>query len=287
MSTTQQLPGKRVLLIGANGGVGQETCRRMISRGYQVVATVSRPEKVEELTRQIPGCARVITLDLADADRVAGLVRDEVARLDRLDAVMVCAAAMPMGPAELTPLATLRDTMEVNCASHLAIYQATIPVLRDSRGRLVFTSSYSGRVATPMQAAYVASKFALEGLADVMRMESSAWGVRVVLLQPGGIDTPAIPRLEAALRTAVAGLDEADERVYGEVYRQMLRRITATREAGGIMSPDVVAEAGILAIESEDPQPRYRLGIDAETLIEMSRTKTDREMDAVVLGFYA
>jgi NAD(P)-dependent dehydrogenase (short-subunit alcohol dehydrogenase family) len=137
-----------------------------------------------------------------------------------------------------------------------------------------------------MMGAYVASKFALEGLADVMRQEASEWGVPVIVLQPGTIDTPVLNRSRDALAARLAALSDSERGLYGRLYRQMLYRIEEALAAGGLMRPEVVAGAVIEAIDSPDPLPRYRIGADAEFLIEASRTKSDREIDAIILNLY-
>src|SRR5690606_12176358 len=137
-----------------------------------------------------------------------------VASMPTLDHVIVCAAVSHFAPMEMESCAMLRRAMEINCVSHLAIYQAAIAALRQSGGRLIFTSSLSGEVATPMMGSYVASKFALEGLADVMRQEASAWGVDVILMQPGTIDTPIVYNSRIKAQEKVANLSDAEDRYY-------------------------------------------------------------------------
>jgi NAD(P)-dependent dehydrogenase (short-subunit alcohol dehydrogenase family) len=277
---------QNILLLGANGGVGRAVAQALLSREFTVLATVSRPEIVSVLQREVPGCRRVVPLDLSNADLLAPALGRLIDDLPRLDGVVVCAAVSPFAPAEMTALEVFRTTMEINCVSHLAIYQAALPALRLSKGRLVFTGSLSGRVATPMMGAYVASKFALEGLADVMRQEASAWEVEVILLQPGTIDTPILRRSRDALAATVARLEDPERGLYGRLYRQMLYRVNAALEAGGIMPAATVAAVVVEALVCPNPQARYRVGADAEFLIEASRTKSDREIDALVLDIY-
>jgi NAD(P)-dependent dehydrogenase (short-subunit alcohol dehydrogenase family) len=288
MSTTDR--ARSALLIGANGGVGAAVARTMLGRGYRVTATVSRPETAASFVRDVPGCRRVHALDLSDSAITEASIGEFIAEIiatgSQLDAVVICAAVSPFAPAETTSLAMFRNTMEINCVSHLAIYRAAMPALRACRGRFVFTSSLSGRVATPMMGAYVASKFALEGLADVMRQEAGEWGVEVILLQPGTIDTPILSRSRNALAVAIPSLSKDEDALYGKLYRQMQYRVVSALDQGGLMSPQVVAEAVIHAVETPTPQPRYRVGSDAEFLIEASRTKSDREMDSLVLDIY-
>lgn len=277
---------RNALVVGANGGVGKAVAAALLARGYAVTATVSRPEKLEAFRKEMPGCSRTLALDLADGDDVLATLRDVIADMAQLDAVVVCGAVAPFAPAEMAPLEIFRRTMEINCVSNLAIYQAAMPALRRSKGRLILTSSWSGRVATPIMAPYVSSKFALEGLTDVIRQEAGEWGVEVVLLQPGAIDTPMIRSSRDALAAAIAVLPQEEKTLYGKLYLQMKYRTDAALEAGGITPPEVVAAAAIHAIETDKPQPRYPVGADAELMVEASRTKSDREVDALILDIY-
>lgn len=274
------------LVIGANGGMGTAVARALLGAGYEVSATVSRPDAVASFGEVCPGCREVETLDLGYADDVKERLVGLVGRMERLDAVIVCAAVAPFAPAETTSLAVFRRTMEINCVSNLAIYQACLPSLRQTGGRLVLTSSWSGKIATPVMASYVASKFALEGLCDVMRQEAQAWGVEVVLIQPGALDTQMMRRSQAALADAIAALDPHEAVLYGTLYRQMKYRADEGLANANYSSPEIVADAVLAALRAEQPSPRYPVGRDTESLFELARTLDDRAMDAFILEMY-
>ena len=277
---------RNILLTGANSGLGRAVARKMIGRGDAVTALVSQKATLEEFERDVPVSRQVLALDLADAEGVRDFAATLIPKITPLNAVVFCAAVSPFAPAEKSSLDEFRRTLEINCISLLAVYQSAMPALRRDGGRLVITSSLSGRVATPMMGAYVASKFAVEGLADVMRQEASQWGVAVIVLQPGTMDTPVLKRSRDALKARLTALSDEENGLYGKLYRQMLYRVEEALAAGGLMRPEVVADAVIEAIDSPHPLPRYRIGADAEFLIEASRTKSDREIDAIILDLY-
>ena len=108
----------------------------------------------------------------------------------------------------------LRRQFDVNVVGQVAVTQAVLPRLRASRGRVVFLSSLSGRVSTPMTGAYSASKFALEALADALRMELRPWGVRVVLVEPAQTDTDLWREADGALEETVAAMSPAHRELY-------------------------------------------------------------------------
>src|SRR5262245_8359221 len=123
---------RNVIVVGAGGGLGRAVAQSLLERGHSVIATVSDEQKVERFRRELPRCADVIAVDLADAERCEEALRGGIARMDRLDAIIVCAAISPMFPAETTTIDTFRRTLEINCVSHLAIYRAAMPALRKS-----------------------------------------------------------------------------------------------------------------------------------------------------------
>ncbi len=274
---------KTVLVVGAGGGVGKAVAKTLLERGYDVIATVSRPDKIPALQAELPGCRAIADIDLANADAAFQKLK---ALKQPLDGVIVCAALSPVGALEITPLDDLRTVIEVNCVAALAIYRATIASLRKTRGRLIFTSSMSGEISTPLQGAYVASKFALEGLANVMRQEASPWGVEIVLLQPGAIDTPMVAQARDAVHHQAALLNEPDRALYGKLYAQMEYRISEVLHAKKMVPPATVADAAIEALESATPQTRYPIGADAAQFIAFAKTVTDRELDDLILASY-
>src|SRR6476469_4512730 len=182
-----------ILITGAGRGIGRAAALHLAARGWDVTAGVRRAADGEELRSE-----RItpVTLDITDAEQVAAL--DGVLPAG-LDAVLNNAGVVVSGPIEALPLDALRRQLEVNVVGQAAVTQAVLPRLRASRGRVLFMSSLSGRVATPMTGAYNSSKCALAGLADALRLELAPWGVRVVLIEPAQTDTALWRKAQAAL----------------------------------------------------------------------------------------
>lgn len=277
---------RTALLVGANGGMGMAVAQALSGADYSLAATVSREGAVAPFAASFPQCEIVEPLDLSDAAAVKAQLEDLTARLDRLDAVVVCSAVAPCAPAEMVAIEEFRRAIEINCTASLAIYQATLPHLRKTRGRLVLTGSYSGRIATPVMAAYVTSKFALEGLSDVLRQEAQEWNVDVVLIQPGALDTPMMRRTQEALAQTIASLPPDVETRYGQLYRQMKYRADEGLANATYSSPDAAAAAVMAALEAERPETRYPVGEDARFMLEMARARSDREIDEFILDMY-
>lgn len=270
---------KRVaLVVGAAGGVGLEVARQLLAAGFEVIGTVLDKTEAARLAAIGP-LKDVIELDLGDAGQVAAALAP---RLDRLDAVVHCAAISPYGPLEIASLAQLRRTLEINTVSAVAVYQACIPLLRARRGRLALVGSFAGKVGVPFVGHYVASKFALEGLADVMRREARPWGVKVVLFEPGSIKTPMLTGQIATIGRDRAALTAEQAERYGGLYEVFAGHLNNGMASG--LDPAFVAANVVAALQEDDPQPRYRLGDDAAFLCQAAATQSDRELDDIMAG---
>jgi NAD(P)-dependent dehydrogenase (short-subunit alcohol dehydrogenase family) len=257
-----------VLITGASRGIGHAAALRMAAAGWDVYAGVRRAEDGPAGTP--------VVLDVTDASQVAAL--DEVLP-DRLDAVVNNAGVVVSGPVEALDLDDLRHQLEVNVTGQLAVTQAVLPRLRRSRGRILFVSSVSGRVASPLTGAYNASKFAIEGLADAMRMELKPWGIAVVLIEPGSIDTDL-------WRNALDTADEAEAAMqpeHRELYAAHLAgmRKTIPRIQKQASPVEKAADAIEQALTADRPKARYLVGTDAKVQVALSALPT-RVVDAVI-----
>jgi NAD(P)-dependent dehydrogenase (short-subunit alcohol dehydrogenase family) len=160
-----------------------------------------------------------------------------------------------------------------------------MPALRRTQGRLIFTSSYSGQVGLPFTGLYVASKFALEGIADVMRREVHKFGVEVILIEPGGLKTKMATRQLAELKVALAAIDPTELQLYGDLYRQFATLVN--RSFPDATPPEEVARAIALALRARKPKTRYVVGADAKHLLALDAVRSDRAMDKICLDIFA
>jgi NAD(P)-dependent dehydrogenase (short-subunit alcohol dehydrogenase family) len=269
---------KIVLVVGGAGGVGSAVVNLLVNRGCKVVTTVLEPEEAASIEERYGGMVQCHIVDLSNSDAALIKFKEIVSSMDHLNAVAVCAATAPCGPLELTPLSTYRKAYEINCVSEVAIYQATMPALRQTGGRIVLLGSVGGRMAYTFMSAYIATKFALEGLCDVMRREAAPRGVKVSLVQPGGIRTNMVHQQLVDVRRDLAALDEKDRDLHGYLYEGYLR--VAERGLGeGASTADQVAEVVLEALEAEEPESRYVAGEDAKHMLGSIGTMSDRDID--------
>jgi NAD(P)-dependent dehydrogenase (short-subunit alcohol dehydrogenase family) len=266
-----------VLVTGAARGIGRATALRLAAGGWDVVAGVRREEDGQALVAAGGSGIAPLLLDITDADQVAALGD---ALPERLDALVNNAGIVVGGPVEGLPLDDLRNQLEVNVVGQVAVTQAVLPRLRAARGRVVFVSSLSGRVSTPMTGAYNASKFALEGLADALRMEVRPWGVRVVIVEPAQTDTDMWREAEGALEATSAALSPAHRDLYArhiEGFRKSIPR--AQRMASSV---DGAAETIERALVAPRPRARYVVGAGPRVQGIMAGLTPTAALDAVL-----
>jgi NAD(P)-dependent dehydrogenase (short-subunit alcohol dehydrogenase family) len=269
---------RSVLVTGAGRGIGRAVALRLASHGWRVHAGVRRAADGEALrAAAASGTLVPVALDITDAGQVAALPG---ALGERLDAVVNNAGIVVSGPVEALRLEDVRAQLEVNVVGQVAVTQAVLPLLRAAGGRVVFISSISGRVASPFFGAYNASKFAVEGLADALRIELRPWGIRVVLVEPGSIDTDLWRR---ALETA----DEVEAGMAPEHRALYARQITVMRRAvAGIQrrtAPvEIVAAAVETALTADRPRARYVVGREARIEVALRVALPTRVVDAAL-----
>jgi len=245
---------RTVLVTGAGRGIGRATTLRLAGAGWHVLAGVRRAEDGERLAAEVAGRVEPVQLDITSPDDVAAL-QD---RLTGLDALVNNAGIVVGGPIEGLPLDDLRRQLEVNVIGQVAVTQAVLPLLRASQGRVVFVSSVSGRIVTPMTGAYNASKFALEAVADALRMEVHPWRIGVSLVEPAQTDTDMWQTAEAELDATVATLTPEHRALYEGHINGMRKMIPMSQK---MASPaDKVAAAVERALTARRPRARYVVG---------------------------
>lgn len=275
-----------ILVVGGAGGVGFELVRKLVERHDVVVTTVLNESERKRVADAFGAKVSIYEVDLGNADTALEQFREIVASMKRLSGVAVCAAISRNGPVEIAPLAEFRKMLEINCIADIAVYQAAMPALRRSKGTIVMISSVSGKIGLPLVGGYTASKFALEGVADVMRREVAEQGVKVCLIQPGGIRTTMIPDQIAADKKRLAALSEDERGRYGHLFERFEVVAGGSVEATA-SEPGEIADIVLSALDSADPEPRYAAGQDAQQMLEMQKNTADRDFDRIVAGMFS
>jgi NAD(P)-dependent dehydrogenase (short-subunit alcohol dehydrogenase family) len=264
-----------VLISGAGRGIGRATALRLARAGWTVYAGVRRVEDGEALVAEAAGDVLPVQLDVTSDAQIAALDGELP---ERLDAVVNNAGIVVSGPLETLSAADLREQFEVNVVGAVALTNLVLPRLREARGRIVFVSSLSGIVSTPMTGAYNASKFALEAIADAWRLELRPWGVGVALVEPAMTDTDLWRNAPETLEAETAEMSAAHRELYGEHLEGMRRTIPRIQKMAKPV--DGVAAAIEKALTAARPKARYPVGVDVRVQAALSGVTPDRVKDA-------
>jgi NAD(P)-dependent dehydrogenase (short-subunit alcohol dehydrogenase family) len=224
-----------------------------------------------------------VDIDVTDLDSIAAARDAMKAEIggEGLYGLVNNAGIAVAGPLEVLPLADFRRQLEVNVIGQLAVFQAYAPMLRLAKGRLINMSSVSGRTAFPLIGPYGVSKFALEAMSDVLRLELRRSGVFVSVIEPGAVTTA----IWARSTTAAHGMLENIAAEAKEPYQGM---ITAVQEAQDrlvrrAITAERVARAVGTALSARRPRARYVVGLDSAFVVYFLRLLPDRLRDWLIL----
>jgi NAD(P)-dependent dehydrogenase (short-subunit alcohol dehydrogenase family) len=265
-----------VLISGASRGIGRATALRMARAGWTVYGTVRKAADGEELVAEAgAGSITPLQLDVTDDAQIAAL---DGALPERLDAIVNNAGIVVSGPLETLSAAEVREQFEVNVVGAVALTNLVLPRLRLAQGRIVFVSSLSGLISTPMTGAYNASKFALEAIADAWRLELRPWGIKVVLVEPAMTDTDLWRNAPETLEAEAAQMSDEHRELYGEHMDGMRRTVPRIQKMAKPV--DGVAATIERALTASRPRARYPVGVDVKIQAALSGVTPDRVKDA-------
>jgi len=270
--------GRTILITGCSSGIGYHCARGLASRGWRVFATCRRQADVARL--QAEGLES-LQLDLADPGSIAAALEEILARTDgRLDALFNNGAYGQPGAVEDLSRDVLRAQFETNLFGWHELTSRVIPVMRaQGHGRIVQNSSLLGLVALKWRGAYNASKFALEGLTDTLRLELEGSGIHVVLIEPGPIESRFRANALAAYRRNI----DPQNSPHREHYRATEARLESRdREPPFTLGPEAVLVKLVHALESPRPRPRYYVTFPTHLFAWCRRLLPTRLLDRVL-----
>lgn len=265
-----------VLVTGASRGIGKSIVSHLSAKGWEVIAGVRSQTNADALAAQ-PGVTSVL-LDVTDDEQVAALPGQLGARLD---AVVNNAGIAVTGPLEALSASEIRRQLDVNVVGQLAVTAAVLPLLRESRGRIVFISSVNGRISVPLLGAYSASKFALEAAADALRVELRPWGIGVSVVQPAQTDTDLWRKADQSVDEMEAAMTAAQRALYAKHIAGMRKSIPMSQRLA--VDADKVAAVVQEALTARSPRARYPVGVGPALQMAVV-TKLPARVRDVVLG---
>jgi NAD(P)-dependent dehydrogenase (short-subunit alcohol dehydrogenase family) len=262
MSTqTEDLRREILVVTGASTGIGAATARELARRGFHVLAGVRRGTDADALraTNLEP-----VMLDITNEAEIAALAKRIADDLERrpLRALVNNAAIEINTPVEVLPLSEWRRQFDVNLFGQVAMIQALLPALIESRGTVVNITSVGGKVAMPGYGPYASTKFALEAVSDALRRELKPFGMKVIVVEPGAVTTEMSARVRVNAERITSGMTTEQRGRYGALMHAMVSQAESyigkavpAEEAGRIIAD---------AITSKRPRTRYTIGRGAQ-----------------------
>jgi NAD(P)-dependent dehydrogenase (short-subunit alcohol dehydrogenase family) len=268
---------KVVLITGASSGMGKTTAQLLLQKGYTVYGAARRVEKMNDLKQ---AGANILQMDVSDDNSIVKGIDEIIQTEGKIDVLVNNAGFGSYGAIEEVPMADARYQLEVNVFGAMRLAQLVIPYMKKQQsGKIVNISSIGGKFAMPFGGWYHASKFALEGLSDSLRMEVKPFGIDVIVIEPGGIDS----------EWGDIAMDNALKVTKDEAYKRILQTVQKALESAKKMKsknarPEIIANLIYKAITANKPKTRYSGGFLAGITLFMRKILTDKQIDKLILS---
>jgi NAD(P)-dependent dehydrogenase (short-subunit alcohol dehydrogenase family) len=267
---------KIALVTGASSGIGEATVRQLLNDGYKVYAAARRVEKMPPLAA---AGATVLALDLTQDASIVAAIETIKATDSHLDVLVNNAGYGSYGALEDVPLDEARRQCEVNLFGLARLCQLALPMMRAQKsGKILNVTSIGGKLGTPFGNWYHATKFAVEGLSDCLRMEVKPFGIDVIVIEPGAIATEWVGIARDSL------VARSGDTAYGPYARKYAAMFASPQLEKLASKPEVVAKTISRAIAARKPKTRYATGGGAHIFLALRRLLPDRLFDGLVWG---
>lgn len=267
---------KTALVTGASSGMGKAIARRLIQDGYQVYAAARSVEKMHDLAQL---GAYPLRMDISRDEDIVVAVNTIMSQTGGVDVLVNNAGFGLYGPVEEIGIDEARYQFEVNVFGAARLTQLLIPAMRARRrGYIINITSMGGKIYTLLGAWYHATKHALEGWSDCLRLEVAEFGIKVVIVEPGLIET--------GFGDVVSGniVKRSANGPYARLVEKVAKSVKNAYGNGRGSDPKVIADVVARAVKSPHPRTRYAAGKYAKMLIRMRLWLGDRLFDRVILG---
>ncbi len=264
-----------VLITGASSGIGKETAKLLAENGFIVYGAARRVEKMQDLKNH---GVRLLEMDVTDEGSMVKGVQEILNAEKRIDILVNNAGYGSYGALEDVPLSEARYQFEVNIFGLARLCQLVLPTMRAQHsGRIINVSSIGGSFGEPHGSWYHATKFAVEGLSDSLRMELKQFGIDVVVIKPGAIKTEWNTIARENMKK-ISG-----KTVYGDLVLKHVRMFERADEKMA-SDPLVIARVIVKAVTASKPKTRYAAGAGAKLILLMRSILSDRMFDAIMLS---
>lgn len=277
---------KVVFMTGASSGIGHASALLLARNGFQVFAGVRKPEDGEKLQAEAGNRLVPVIIDVADAESIARAAKEVTTKLEGrgLDGLANIAGMGISGPLEYVRSEDLHRVFEVNVFGQISVIQAFMPLIRKARGRIVNMSSVGAHITIPFGGVLGASKSAFGALNDALRLELRPFGIRVCVIEPASIHTPAVEKTLGHVDEIILGLPPEGARRYGDMLRRFTK-VAYARETHG-SPPEVVAKAVYHALRAPQPRIRYVVGRNSKPLTILPKLLSDHLLDGLLARIF-
>ena len=255
----------RVLITGCSSGIGRASAVELTKRGFEVVATARSPQTLEDLD-----VTDKIALDVTDDASIAAAVK----AAGRIDVLINNAGFGVGGPIEKVPVEEVKRLYDTNVFGCVRMIQAVVPQMREREtGTVVNISSVAGRTSSPLGGYYSSSKFALEAISEALHFEVRHFGIRVIVIEPGGFQSAINEKSPEPY-----GISDAPYNELAEVWEGAQDKLVPGESPGSEIAAQLIADA----IESDDPKLRWPIGDDAKLIVDTRDSMSFEDFEATM-----
>lgn len=275
---------KEILITGASTGIGYALTESFLKNGDVVWAGVRKPETLKPLQEKYPQL-KILKLDVTSPADIESAWQEISLKKSAHPFVLINNAGVAVGgPIEALPLAEWRNVFEVNVLAAISMTSKFLPLIRESQGRVVNLGSISGRIASPYLGPYCTSKFAIRAFSDSLRREMRPFGVKVILVEPGPINTPIWSKSVDHSLDIKKHLSTDLEKIYGPPIENLVSIVEDV--AKNAVPVSWVTEKVLQVVESKNPKACYLIGKGIHLQAALAKYLPTKWLDALLaMGF--
>ena len=268
---------KTILITGASSGIGKATAAKLLDAGHTVYVVARRLDKMKDLEDK---GAIAFKMDITQEADIDAVVDHIISKHGALDVLVNNAGYAVYGTVEETPIADAKSQFEVNMFGLAQLTQKILPYMRERKaGKIINISSVGGKVYTPLGAWYHATKHALEGWSDCLRLELEQFGIDVVIIEPGAINTEFNDVLYAPM------IQRSGKGPYKKMVDALISAIkNSSQKKDASSPPEVIADVINKSIVSDKPKTRYSAGKFSNMLLTARKWLSDRAFDKLIMS---
>jgi short-subunit dehydrogenase len=267
---------KVIIVTGASSGMGKDFALHLLKKGHIVYGLARRTEKMADIVK---AGGKAIEMDVTNEEQIQKAVNQVIEEQGKVDVLINNAGYAIYGTVEEASIETARRQFEVNLFGLASITQKIIPGMRERRsGTIINISSMGGKMYTPFGAWYHATKHALEGWSDCLRLELSPFNVNVVIIEPGGIKTEFT---DVFIENLQGNLENGP---YADSLKKVVNSSREMADKGNLSKPSVITNLIDKAVHSKKPKTRYVAGAYAKPLMFMRKYLGDRMFDKILMA---